>query len=140
MKMIRRQRPVATIPTRDDAEQHREMLQAARRNGGICAGCGRAIADGETVWFERLAVDSGHGGVTHWWMPVGAECVSAALRHETRDAEPEACVGCGRGVYYQTSAVRRQRALCSRRCRPQSTSATTRVRQDAPRSSGTATA
>ena len=114
------------IPARtmaDDApcqptDEERARMYAARTRGGMCARCGRGLAEGETVWMERLT-----GGL--WGrrraprfvlVPVGAECASASFRAATAGTEPVACVGCGRGVYVQPDRRRRRRVACSRRC------------------------
>ncbi len=101
-------------------EEELGRVQAAKRDAGMCAGCGRALVGGETVWMERLATR-----LIGWrrrspilnQAPVGAECASAMFLAATEGVEPERCVTCGRGVYYQTvPGRRRQRATCSRMC------------------------
>lgn len=99
------------------ADEARARALAARRSGGVCAACGRTLAAGEPVWVEWFAVDVAYGGQTRWWMPVGAECTSAAFRAITKGTEPDRCAGCGRGVYdRRPTTERRRRALCSRAC------------------------
>jgi len=100
-----------------------ERMQAARHQGGLCAWCGREIADGETVYVERFLVgtrrDRPHGPVRHraiTYAPVGRECASPELLRETEGQDPERCASCGRGVFYRQSQPLRQRATCSRRC------------------------
>ena len=106
------------------SEAERARALEARRRGGLCAGCGRRLAPDEPVWLAWFAVGVPYGGQTRWWMPVGAECASAAFRAATDGAAPERCAGCGRGVYYERGMTgRRRRALCSRACaRPPATS------------------
>ena len=97
----------------------RARIHAARRNGGMCAVCGRAFLEGETIWMEPIAVHDEYGGTTHWRVPVGAECASPETIRATCSTEPERCAGCGRGVYYGATApgrARRRQALCSRLC------------------------
>ena len=99
-------------------EEEVARIYEARKSGGLCGLCGRALAAGETVWMERLVVGT-------WWKyrsptysvaPVGAECASAAFRASTAGIEPEPCVTCGRGVHYRSRHHRRLRATCSGRC------------------------
>jgi len=97
-------------------EEERARIHAARRDGGICGLCRRAFVDGEAIWMERLAVHGQRGRMTHWRVPVGAECVAPETVRATCKAEPEHCAGCGRGVYYQAADRRRRSAYCSRRC------------------------
>jgi hypothetical protein len=96
---------------RIETEDERERLHAARRNGGMCAACGRALDAGETVYFERFTVVG-----TKVSGPVGRECAAADLLARTAGVQPERCVLCGRGVYYRLSTRRRAQAACSRRC------------------------
>ena len=96
---------------RIETEDERERLHAARRNGGMCAACGRALDAGETVYLERFRVAG-----TMAFGPVGRECASADMLARTEGVEPERCAVCGRGVYYRPSGRRREQALCSRRC------------------------
>ena len=94
-------------------EERRARIITARRTGGVCAGCGRALGDGETVWMERLSV-----GRTHRWGPVGAGCASPEFLQATEGAEPARCEHCDRGVYYRDHSWsgRRRLALCSLVC------------------------
>ena len=96
-----------------DPDERRARIIAARRDGGTCARCGRALAAGETVWMEGLTV-----GGAHRLGPVGVECASPELLRATDGTEPARCEHCGRGVYYRDgswSSVRRL-ALCSLVC------------------------
>jgi hypothetical protein len=92
-------------------EEDRERFHAARRIGGLCAACGRALAPDEPVYVERFAT-----GMSYVHGPVGVECASSELLERTRGWEPERCVGCGRAMYYRAVGPRRVRAICSRRC------------------------
>jgi hypothetical protein len=98
-------------------EEQREQFHLARRRGGQCAGCGRALSTDETVYVERFKIGPSFGwGVTATAL-VGAECASSEFIEAMEGREPERCAGCGRGVYYRASRVRRRQALCSRACR-----------------------
>ncbi len=97
-------------------EEERARIQEAKRNGRLCALCGRALAEGETIWLEWIAIHGEYGGVSRWLAPVGAECASPAFRTATEREQPEPCAGCGRGVYYHSTSPRRRVVLCSRRC------------------------
>ena len=96
-------------------EEERARIQEAKRNGRLCALCGRALAEGETIWVEWITIHGGHGDVSRWRAPVGVECASPAFRTATEGGQPERCAGCGRGVYYQSAHWRRRLVLCSRR-------------------------
>ena len=100
-------------------DEGRVRAQLAKTRGGLCGRCGRALAEGEAVWMERLlAWTRAHRRRTPvtWTIPVGEECASPTFRADTEGTEPERCVGCGRGVYSRADRRRRARALCSRRC------------------------
>ena len=98
------------------SEEGRARIHAARRDGGICAACGRELVEGETIWMERLTVRGEYGDMSYWHVPLGAECITPETVRNTCKVQPERCVGCGRGVYYRSSSGRRRRALCSRAC------------------------
>ena len=98
-------------------EEERARAQAAKTRGGLCGRCGRALAEGETVWIERVPVGRPYGRrPAVWWVPVGGECASPAFRAEVEGREPAPCVGCGRGLFYRRADSRRRAAVCSRRC------------------------
>ena len=101
-------RPVLT-------EDERARIQAARRNGDTCAGCGRALGPDEPVWVVRFDVYG--DGWNCWRGPVAEECAPAEVRGATEGVAPEACAGCGRRVYYQAEHSQRRVATCSKRCR-----------------------
>ena len=99
-------------------DEGRARIQAAKVRGGTCALCGRALAEGETVWIERLGVGPAYNGrgAIYWRAPVCGACASPASRAETEGTEPERCAGCGRPIYYGATARGRRVALCSKRC------------------------
>jgi len=96
-------------------EDERARIQVAKARGEACAGCGRDLVEGETVWFERFDV-TGRGAV-HWRAPVGAECVAPETLRDTCRMEPERCAGCGRGVIHPSAHPTRRGVSCSKRCR-----------------------
>jgi len=104
------------IDVGDDDERRRALLHAARRDGGLCAGCGRALADGEPVWWARLALRGAYGWISHRWGPAGRECAPPETLRATDGREPARCVGCGRGVYYESAPPPRRAPTCSKRC------------------------
>jgi len=96
------------------SEMKRRAFQAAKTRGDVCAACGRALADGETVWLEHRPVpDEPRLSLR---VPLGIECVSPDFLARTEGREPERCAGCGRGVYYGRPHSNRRQALCSKRC------------------------
>ena len=114
----------------------REWVERAKAQGGLCAGCGRALGADEPVYMarawigmklfgnpssldSRIVVDA----------PFGVECISPGFRAGTEGAEPERCAGCGRGVYYEASSRRRHRTACSARCRKRTGKAARRSRR-----------
>jgi len=97
-------------------EEERARIQAAKARGEMCAGCGRALVEGETVWFEQFAIHGEHGELNYWWAPVGAECAAPETVRATCKTEPERCAGCGRGIFNQPAHPRRRAVSCSRRC------------------------
>ena len=94
------------------ADWQRERLHLARRRGGLCAGCGRTLSNGETIYIEQFVDDRGIKVTA----PVGVECTSEKLLDDTQGQEPEHCAWCGRGVFYRAGHWKRQQALCSRAC------------------------
>ena len=98
-------------------DEERARIHTARRNGRLCAGCGRALADGEPVWWAPFILRGLYGRLSRRRAPVGRECAPTALLRETEADGPEACLGCGRGVHYGSASRPRDRALCSERCR-----------------------
>ena len=107
----------ARIDLDDDDERRRVFLHAARRDGGLCAVCGRALGPDEPVWWASFALHGPYARRARRWGPVGKECAPPDLVRETEAEGPEACLGCGRGVYYGSTSHPRDRALCSGRCR-----------------------
>jgi hypothetical protein len=105
-------------------EEDRERLYAARRNGGMCAACGRALDAGETAYLEWFAVAG-----RRVYGPVGKECASPEMLARSAETEPERCTTCGRGVYYRPSTRRRTQAACSRRCAARATAARHRTKE-----------
>ena len=105
----------------DDLRQRRARFLWARRQGGICGGCGRTLAPDETIWWARLVVGPDYiAGQVSRLVPVGAECVPAGTSSTTEGQELEHCIGCGRGVQYPSRRRQRQ-ACCSERCRERAT-------------------
>ena len=114
-------------PLRLTTDEQRAWFYAAQDRGGVCAACGRALAEGEPVYIERVLVDRkplAAPGV-RWSArpayrdaPLGAECASPGFLARARGWEPERCVGCGRPVYYAVAREGRRRATCSHRCAP----------------------
>jgi hypothetical protein len=108
-------------------EEQRERLHTARKNGGLCAACGRQIDEGEAVYIEqfveRFSFETRQLGIPiqghrtiHTEAPVGVECATPELLQQTAGQDPEHCAGCGRPVYYRLHRRTRHRALCSRAC------------------------
>jgi hypothetical protein len=106
-------------------EKHKRM-HAARKAGGLCSICGRALSDSEPVYIDQVMVGmrqfvgpNAHPFPIYILAPVGDECVSAGFLEETKGRDPEPCAGCGRGIFYRKARPNRHRTLCSRRCRSQ---------------------
>jgi len=97
-------------------EEQREQFHLARKQGGQCVACGKALGADENVYVERFRIGPMDGWTGYATAAVGAECASPAFLDATQAREPERCAGCGRGVYYRSSVPRRQRAICSRSC------------------------
>ena len=97
-------------------EEERARLFAARARGGLCAGCGRALADDEPVWWVRLALRGMYGWISYHRGPVGRECAPPEALRATDGRAPARCVGCGRGVYYRVEHALRHVPACSKRC------------------------
>ena len=96
-------------------EEEQALAQVAKGRGGLCGRCGRALAEGEPVWIERVNVYG--DGRAYWWVPVARECAPPALLSGTEGTAPERCAACGRGVYVWHGQSRRRMVTCSRRCR-----------------------
>ena len=100
----------------DEDERRRARIHAARHDGGLCAGCGRALAADEPVWWESFTA-ADRGARARLWAPVGRECASPELLRATAGKEPAWCRACGRGVYRRAASRAQDRVLCSRLCR-----------------------
>ena len=103
---------------RPTEEERDATIFAAKKEGGICAACGRVLSADEPVWQRRLEVRRDWGSYfseTHRWAFVGRECAAPDALEESDGREPIACEGCGRGMHYPVA--RRLRAtVCSHRC------------------------
>ena len=98
-------------------EEERACMHMAARTGGVCGGCGRALAADETIWrVSRVARVHRGGTSVSWVVPVAIECVPAEVRGENVEQEPERCGGCGRPVYQRPSEHGVQ-PFCCTRCR-----------------------
>ncbi len=110
-------------PRRVVTQEALDRLHLARRRGGQCAACGKALHPREPVYWEPLVVDIDRSalGLRHYTTtleaPVATECVSATFRSAMSGQPAERCAGCGRGVYYRAPNPRRQRPACCQRCR-----------------------
>ena len=100
-------------------EEREAAIFEAKKEGGICAACGRVLAADEPVWRERLA---SRRGWSAYFRPasrralVGRECAAPETVEESEGREPVACRGCGRGLHYPVARSRRA-TVCSTRCR-----------------------
>jgi hypothetical protein len=99
------------------------LMYQARRQGGLCAWCGKGLDDGETVYVEHFLTGERPSerqgtGVPRSIAsaPVGSECASPELLEQTAGQAPEPCAHCGRGVFYREARARRQQTICSGRC------------------------
>jgi hypothetical protein len=70
-------------------EEDRDGFHLARRNGGICAACGRVLDAGETAYVEPSAVGARRpvcpglkGSPILASAPVGVECTSEELQDD----------------------------------------------------------
>ena len=104
-------------------EEGRERLRLAKRQGNLCAACGRTLDADEPAYIEQLTFDKGNlrdrralAQAASVQAPVGIECASPEWLRQIEGQDPERCMGCGRGVYYRVASPRRQRTLCSLRC------------------------
>ena len=106
-----------------DAE--RERFAVARQRGGLCAACGRVLADDEPVYIGQIVLERKPLATPGAWRPqrsayrdapLGRECASPAFVARTAGREPEPCEHCGRPVYYEIERAGRRRTVCSRRC------------------------
>jgi hypothetical protein len=107
---------VSYHPRHLTTEEERERFHQARRAGGMCAACGRALEDGEAVYVEPFTIGPADAG-TRAYGPVGAECAAPLQVRYAETLESEKCAGCDRPMYYRETTRRHQQAVCSRRCR-----------------------
>jgi len=114
---------VSDDPRRLTTFERRDRLETARRLGGLCGTCGRALAEDEPVYVEQVEIGMRRrvGPYTYPFTvtmlaPLGAECASPDFLKEMEGRQPDPCAGCGRPVYYRTVRPNRHRTLCSRRC------------------------
>ena len=101
-------------------EEREAAIFEAKKEGGICAACGRVLAADEPVWRERLA---SRRGWSVYFRPayrrafVGRECATPETVEANEGQEPVACLGCGRGIHYAGAPASRRSTVCSVRCR-----------------------
>lgn len=110
-------------------EEERARMLEARYSGGLCAGCGRALADDELVWRAPFALPGAYGSISHQWGPAGRECAAPEVLRETEGREPVPCTGRGRGVYYRSGDALRRVPTCSKRCAGRYQTARARARR-----------
>jgi len=106
----------ATEPASDAAW---ERLLEVKRDGGMCAACGRALDVGEPVWRRRVVPRrdwTSYFSEVNGWAFVGRECATPELLRKTERREPVTCAGCGRSMHIAAAPGPRQR-ICSFRCR-----------------------
>jgi hypothetical protein len=115
-------------------DEQRDRLFKARHRGGLCAGCGRALAESEPVYLERFVFRQVGPSRLTIQAPVCRDCASPDTLARMVGREPERCAGCGRAVFYPKVRGDRQRALCSRDCRNRAAAAARRAaREEADR-------
>ena len=67
---------------RPTEEERDATIFVAKKEGGICAACGRVLSTDEPVWQRRLEVRREWGSYfseTHRWAFVGRECAAPDL-------------------------------------------------------------
>ena len=90
----------------------------AKRDGGICAACGRVLSDDEPVWRLRVASRLGwssHFSQTYRWVFVGRECATPETVEASDGGTPVPCGRCGRGLHVAVGPGRGT-TTCSIRC------------------------
>jgi len=101
-------------------EERDAIIIEAKKEGGICAACGRVLSGDDPVWRERLA---SRRGWSAYFRPayrralVGRECATPEILEANEGQEPVACLGCGRGIHYAGAPASRRSTVCSARCR-----------------------
>ena len=104
-------------PMTDD--ERNAAIFAAKKEGGICAACGRVLSADEPVWRRRLESRAGwgpHFEPAYRWVFVGRECATSEAVEASEGRAPVACAGCGRGLHAAVGPGLRATA-CSTRCR-----------------------
>jgi len=117
-------------PRRLATDEQRDRLFTARHRGGLCAACGRALAEAEPVFMERFVFRQVGPSTLRIQAPVCRACASPDTLDRMAGREPERCAGCGRAVFYPKVRGGRQRALCSRDCRNRAAAATRRAARE----------
>ena len=99
-------------------EEREAPIFEPKKEGGICAACGRVLSADEPVWRRRMASRLGwgsHFSQTYRWVFVGRECAPPEAVEASDGATPVACGGCGRGLHVAVAPGRGATA-CSTRC------------------------
>ena len=99
-------------------EERDATIFEAKKEGGICAACGRVLSTDEPVWQRRLASRAGwgpHFGPAYRWVFVGRECATPEVLEASEGRAPVACAGCGRGLHVAVGPGR-DATTCSTRC------------------------
>jgi hypothetical protein len=103
-------------------DEQRQWLFSARRRGGLCAACGRALHDGESVYIEPVVVELKYASAASPRSTstrdacLGQECASRAFVERASILPPARCEGCGRPVFHGVERARRTHTFCSSRC------------------------
>jgi len=101
-------------------EEREAAIVEAKRDGGMCAACGRGLTASEPVYRRRLAAREGWSAYlqpVYCWAFVGRECATPEVREASEDEEPVAYAGCGRDIYHAGAPASRRVVACSQRCR-----------------------
>ena len=87
------------------SDEERVRARLARAYGVVCGACGKPLAEGETVWVQRLGVGPYHSGrgAIYGRAPVCAAYASPAFRAEMEGTEPKGCGSCGRRPYAEVT-------------------------------------
>ena len=117
-------------PRRLATDEQRDQLFTARKRGGLCAACGRALDEGEPVYFEHFVFRRVGPSTLTLQAPVGRECAAPETLAHAAGRDPEPCTGCGRGVFHRKARRGRQWVLCSRDCRNRAAAAARRAARE----------
>jgi len=95
-------------------------IAEVEQEGVRCAWCLKRLSEVEPMWHRRLVTRErwrAYFHLTDCWAFVCCGCATPEMLRESQGQVPEACTGCGRGIYHAGILASGRGTVCSRACR-----------------------